>query len=223
MADWLEILLLAVASAFWPLLILVVVVALRLEHPTKILTFFVAGGLLTTITIGIAIVHALQGTSVASGSSHSLTAGVYLAAGAASLLAAAVLYRSSRRPRREKPASSKPSLAQRSVEHGPAVAFAAGVILNIVPGTFPFVAMVDIAQLDQPESVKAGAVVLFYLVMFAFAEIPIVAYLFSPSRTIAATNRFNDWLTRNGRLAAAIALAVVGTYLTARGFVRLLG
>jgi len=33
-SDWLEILLLAVASAFWPTLILVVVVALRLEHPT---------------------------------------------------------------------------------------------------------------------------------------------------------------------------------------------
>jgi hypothetical protein len=220
-ADWLEILLLAVASAFWPLLILVVVVALRLEHPTRILAFFVAGGLLTTITIGIAIVHALQGTSVATGSSHSLSAGVYLTAGTLSLLAAAVLYRSSRRPRREKPASSKPSLAERSVEHGAAVAFAAGVILNVVPGTFPFVAMVDIAQLDQPESVKAAAVVLFYLVMFAFAEVPIVAYLFAPERTITATTRFNDWLARNGRLVAAIALAVVGAYLIVRGVARL--
>ena len=58
--------------------------------------------------------------------------------------------------------------------------------------------------------------------MFAFAEVPIVAYLFAPERTIAAITRFNGWLTRNGRLAAAIALAVVGAYLTARGFVRLL-
>jgi hypothetical protein len=220
-ADWLEILVLAVASAFWPLLILVVVVALRLEHPIRILAFFVAGGLLTTIAIGVAIIHALEGTSVGSGSSRSLTAGVYLAAGALSLLAAAVLYRSSRRPRRPKHESNKPTLAERSVEHGAAVAFAAGVILNVIPGTFPFVAMVDIAQLDQPAGVKAAAVVLFYLVMFAFAEIPIAAYLFAPERTIATTTRFNDWLTRNGRLAAAIALALVGAYLTLRGVVRL--
>ena len=57
--------------------------------------------------------------------------------------------------------------------------------------------------------------------MFAFAEVPIVAYLFSPERTIAATTRFNEWLTRNGRLAAAIALAVVGAYLAVRGVVEI--
>jgi len=222
LADWLEILLLAVASAFWPTLILVVVVALRLEHPTRILAFFVGAGLLTTITIGAAIVHGLEGTSVASGSSHSLNAGVYLVAGALSLLAAAALYRSSRRPRKAKGPSKKPSLAERSVEHGAAVAFGAGIVLNLFPGTFPFVAMVDIAQLDTGGGAKFAAVVLFYLVMFAFAEVPIVAYLFAPERTIAAMTRFNDWLTRNGRLAAALALAVVGAYLTARGFVRLL-
>jgi Sap, sulfolipid-1-addressing protein len=220
LADWLEILLLAVASSFWPTLILVVVVALRLEHPTRILAFFVSAGLLTTITIGIVIVHGLEGTSVATGSSHSVTARVYLAAGALSLLAAAALYRSSRRPRQPR-GPSKPSLAERSVEHGAAVAFGAGIVLNVFPGTFPFVAMVDIAQLDTGAGGKFAAVVLFYLVMFAFAEVPIVAYLFAPERTIAAMTRFNDWLTRNGRLAAAIALAVVGAYLMARGFVRL--
>jgi hypothetical protein len=223
LADWLEILLLAVASAFWPTLILVVVVALRLERPIKILSFFVAGGLLTTITIGIAIVHGLKGTSVGSGSSHSLTAGVYLVAGLLSLVASAALYRSSRRPRPPADSSKKPSLAERSVEHGAPLAFAAGVVLNIIPGTFPFVAMVDIAQLDAGDGTKIAAVVLFYLVMFAFAEIPIVAYLFAPERTIAVTTRFNAWLTRNGRLLAAVALAVVGAYLTGRGVARLLG
>ena len=221
MADWLEILLLAVASAFWPTLILVVVVALRLEHPTRILAFFVGAGLLTTITIGVAIVHGLEGTSLASGSSHSLNAGVYLAVGVLSLLAAAALYWSSRRPRPPREPSEKPSLAERSVEHGATVAFAAGVVLNIIPGTFPFVAMVDIAQLDTGSATKFAAVVVFYLVMFAFAEVPIVAYLFAPERTVAAMTRFNEWLTRNGRLAAAIALAVVGAYLVARGVVRL--
>ena len=155
---------------------------------------------------------------MATGSSHSVTAGVYLAAGACRCLAAAVLYRSSRRPRREKRAVEQ-AVAGRAVGRARSGrrALPPGVILNIVPGTFPFVAMVDIAQLDQPGSVKAAAVVLFYLVMFAFAEIPIVAYLFAPERTIAATTRFNEWLTRNGRLVAAIALAVVGAYLTVRG------
>jgi hypothetical protein len=220
-ADWLEILLLAVASAFWPTLILVVVVALRLEHPIRILVFFVAGALLTTISIGLAIVFTLDGTTVGSGSSRSVSAAIYLIAGVLSLVAAAVLWRIGSRPRKPKPPRTRPSLAERSVERGAPVAFAAGVVLNIIPGTFPFVALVDIARLDVGDAAKVAAVVVFYVIMLAFAEVPIVAYLVAPERTIAATNAFNDWLARNGRRVAAGVLAAVGLYLVVRGLVKL--
>jgi hypothetical protein len=219
--NWLEILLLAVASAFWPTLILVVVVALRLEHPIRILVFFVAGALLTTISIGLAIVFTLDGTTVASGSSRSVSAGIYLVAGLLSLLAAGALWRIGGRPRKPKPPRTTPSLAERSVERGAPVAFAAGVVLNIIPGTFPFVALVDIARLDVGDAAKVASVVVFYGIMLAFAEVPIVAYSIAPERTIAATNAFNDWLSRNGRRVAAAMLAVVGLYLAVRGLVRL--
>ena len=45
---WLELLVLATASMFWPTLIAIVVLALRISHPVKILVWFMAGGLLTT-------------------------------------------------------------------------------------------------------------------------------------------------------------------------------
>ena len=221
MADWLEILLLAVASAFWPTLILVVVVALRLDHPIRILVFFVAGALLTTISIGLAIVFALDGTSLATGTNRSLSAAVYLVAGVLSLLAAGALWRIAGRPRKPKPPRTKPSLAERSVERGAPVAFVAGIVLNIIPGTFPFVALVDIAKLDVGNAAKVATVVVFYVIMLAFAEVPIVAYLVAPERTILATNAFNDWLSRNGKHLAAGILAVVGLYLVARGLVKL--
>jgi hypothetical protein len=219
--DWLEIFLLAVASAFWPTLILVVVVALRLEHPIRILVFFVAGALLTTISIGLAIVFALDGTTVASGSNPSVSAAVYLVTGLLSLLAAGALWRIGGRPPKPKPPQTKPSLAERSVERGAPVAFAAGIVLNIIPGTFPFVALVDIAKLDVSNARKVAAVVVFYVIMLAFAEVPIVAYLVAPQRTIAATDAFNDWLSRNGRRVAAVVLAVVGAYLVVRGLIKL--
>lgn len=221
MTDWLEILLLAVASAFWPTLILVVVVALRLAHPPRILAFFVAGALLTTVSIGLAIVFTLDGTAVASRSHHSLGAAIYLVAGFLSLLAAGALWWIGGRPRKPKPPRTKPSFAERSIERGAPVAFAAGVVLNIIPGTFPFVALVDIARLDVGNGTKVVAVVVFYVIMLAFAEVPIVAYLVAPERTIAATNAFNDWLARNGRRVAAVVLAVVGLYLVVRGLIRL--
>ncbi|HET7555422.1 MAG TPA: GAP family protein [Gaiellaceae bacterium] len=221
MPNWLEILLLAVASAFWPTLIVVVVVALRLDHPIRILVFFVAGALLTTISIGLAIVFALDGTSVASGSNRSVSAGIYLVAGALSILAAGALWRYGGRPREPKPPRTQPSLAERSIERGAPVAFAAGVVLNIIPGTFPFVALVDIAKLDVGDAAKVAAVVVFYVIMLAFAEVPIVAYAIAPERTIAATTAFNEWLARNGRRVAAVVLAAVGAYLVVRGLVKL--
>jgi len=52
--SWLEILVLAVASAFWPILIAIVVLALRLAHPIRVLA---AAGLYLTIR---ALVHAFD-------------------------------------------------------------------------------------------------------------------------------------------------------------------
>lgn len=53
------------------------------------------------------------------------------------------------------------------------------------------------------------------MIMFAFVEVPIVAYLFARKRTITAVDDFNDWLGRNGRRLGVDILAVVGTNLTA--------
>ena len=225
MPSWLEILLLAVASAFWPILIAIVVLALRLQHPIRVLVWFLAGGLLTTVTIGIAIVFALQDTSFVSGSHPPANPTLSLVAGLLSLLAAYALLRRSRRaPPDEvaRPAANKePSKAERAVERGGPVAFAAGLVLNIVPGAFPFVALKDIAQLDAGNGAKVAAIVAFYLIMFAFVEVPIVAFAFAPERTAAAVGRFNAWIGRNARRAAAYVLAAVGLYLTIKGLVQL--
>ena len=111
---------------------------------------------------------------------------------------------------------------QRAVGQGAPIAFVAGVVLNIVPGTFPIVALKDIAELDASDGAKIATIIIFYVIMFAFVEIPIVAYLFAPTRTITAVDNFNGWLGRNGRRVAVYVLAVVGAYLVVRGIVQLL-
>lgn len=153
MSTWLELFVLAVASIFWPTLIAIVVLALRLERPVKVLSWFLAGG-------------------------HGRVAG--------------------------------------------GVAFAAGVVLNLVPGTFPIVALKDIAEMDAGNATKVVAIILFYVIMFAFVEVPIVAYLIAPERTTAAMNNFNAWHTENGRRRAVYVIAGVGLYLIVRGVVQLL-
>jgi Sap-like sulfolipid-1-addressing protein len=217
-SDAAELFLLAVASAFWPTLILVDVLAFRLERPIRILVAFLAGALLTTVAIGIVIVFVLQGSSLTSGSRSTFRPAVYLAGGALALVAAWAVNRTRGRPHE----TGRPSPAQRAVGGGIAVAFVAGIILDIIPGVLPFVALAQIADLDASNAAKVGAIVAFYLVMFAFIEVPILAYVVAPARTTAAISRFNAWLDRNGRLLAAVVLAGAGVYLLARGLVLVL-
>ena len=234
MSDWLEILLLALASTFWPTLIVIVVLALRLPHPVKILVWFLLGGLLTTISVGIAVVFALQGASFMSGSKPTIDPVVEITMGLLSLLAAFALNRKAGRERTTGQVSvkaetettkdakpKKPPLTQRAVESGAPVAFVSGIVLNIVPGTFPIVALKDIAQLDASNAAKVATIVAFYLIMFAFVEVPIVAYLFAPERTTSSMNQFNAWLGRNGRRVGVYVLAGVGCYLLVRGIAAL--
>jgi len=233
-SNWLEILLLALASTFWPTLIVIVVLALRLPHPVKILVWFLFGGLLTTISVGIVVVFALQGASFMSGSKPTVDPVIYITIGLLSLLAAFALNRRTGREPTSGQASvnvetegakdakpKKPPLTQRAVEGGAPVAFVSGIVLNIVPGTFPIVALKDIAQLDASDAAKVSTIVVFYLIMFAFVEVPIIGYLFAPERTTASMNRFNEWLSRNGRRVGVYVLAGVGVYLIVRGIAAL--
>jgi cytochrome c oxidase assembly factor CtaG len=227
---WLELLLLAVASMFWPTLIVIVVLALRVSQPVKILFWFLVGGLLTTITVGIAVVFALQGASFMNGSKPPIDPVIDIVVGLLSILGAGVLLRKADQRRaiaEEEPADAtsptkKPPLTERAVARGAPVAFVAGIVLNIVPGTFPIVALKDIAELDASNATKVATIVVFYLIMFAFVEVPIVAYLFVPERTTVAVNAFNDWLKRNGRRVGAYVLGAVGLYLTVRGIIQAL-
>jgi hypothetical protein len=230
---WLELTVLALASTFWPTLIVIVVLALRLSHPVKILAWFLIGGLLTTIGVGIAVVFALQGASFMSGSNPTIDPAVYITMGVLSVLAAFVLRRkgsregTSTRARADveaptpKDSTPRKPLTERAVQSGAPVAFVSGIVLNIVPGTFPIVALKDIAQLDSSDAAKVATIVVFYAIMFALVEVPIVAYLIAPEHTTTSMNELNTWLGRNGRRVATYVLAGVGLYLTIRGIIEL--
>ena len=226
MPNWLELLVLAIASMFWPTLIVVVVLALGSSRPIRLLFGFLVGGLITTVAIGTAVVFALEGTSLVSGSSPSVDPVINITMGVLSLLAAYVLNRRSKRPAEPKAEVAptkpkKPSYMQRAVEKGAVAAFGAGVILNIVPGTFPIIAMKNIAELDASDAAKVATIIGFYVIMFAFVEVPLIAYLFAPERTTAKVDDFNAWLGRNGHRLAVYVIAAVGVYFTVKGVVEI--
>jgi hypothetical protein len=219
-----ELIPLAIASAFWPILLVVVIVSLRATHPILLLVSFLAGGLLTTITVGLVVIYALQGSSLTGSSQSTFDPTVEIAAGALALLAAAVLWRRYGvlpEPPAERPADGEPGRLERMLDRGAPLAFAAGIVFNILPGVFPLVALKDIAEMDIGFAETVVVLLCFYLIMFAFIEVPLVSYLVAPEWTAQATQRFNAWLDRNTRRVAIGALAGVGVYLVVKGIIGL--
>jgi hypothetical protein len=221
-----EILLLAIASAFWPLLIAVTVIALRCPNPPRLLSFFLAGSLLTTISIGVAIVLLLGDSDLVDRSRPPLDPILDFTVGGLMLLVAGVLARAQAQvdahPKPPKPAAAGPSRTERALERGAPLAFVLGIVLNVLPGFLPFVALKDIAELNTGTAEVILIVACFYLVMFAFVEVPLVGYVLAPERTSVLTNELNAWVSANGRRVGSWAAAAVGVYLIVRGIVAVL-
>jgi hypothetical protein len=219
-----ELLLLAVASACWPLLLAVVIISLRAQHPVRLMASFLAAALLTTLTVGLLLVYSLRGTSATSGSRHWFGPVVQIVAGSLALLGAAFLvHRRSRPRRRPEDRAARPGWVERMLGRGAPLAFVVGVVLNIVPGFMPMVAMTNIAQMEKGVPATVALVLGFYLIMFAFVEVPLVGYVVAPQRTARLAARFNAWLGHNAPRLAIGALGLVGTYLVVRGITHLAG
>jgi Sap-like sulfolipid-1-addressing protein len=214
-----ELFLLAVASAVWPTLLAVDVIALRTPRPARILFFFLLGGLATSVGIGLVVVFALENSTAFTGSRSAADPVVYFTAGIVALVVGRVVSDRPSFARRDRRKTQGPGWSERVIARGAALAFVAGVALNIVPGVFPVVGLKDMSQLGYGAAATVALVVGFYLIMFVLIEVPLIAYLVAPARTAAEVDQFNSWLTRNERRLAVATLYVVGAYLIVRGIV----
>ena len=223
--ELLELTLLAIASAFWPILVVVDLIALRTPRPVPLLAWFLAGGLLTTISEGIVIVFALEGTSLGS-SRPSVGGWANVIGGCVALLAAYWLRARAARSHDLRPAAQTPakktSRTERMIENGGLYAFAAGVVLNVFPGIFPLVALRNISSLSYGNGAKVLLIVGLYLCTFALIEVPLIGLLVAPARVEPLVRRLNQWLDRNGKRIGIDALGLVGLILLVRGVVQLL-
>ena len=156
------------------------------------------------MVVGLIVIYVLKDASLTTGSDSWFGPGVEIAAGVAALILAYVL-----RARRHRaalataPTDSRPSRMERMLDHGAPLAFVAGIVFNIIPGVVPLVALKDIAELDYSFAATVGLLLSFYLIMFAFIEIPLAGYVVAPERTARLTTRFNSWLDRTGPLSAS--------------------
>ena len=218
-----NVLVLAVGAAVSPTILAVVIVVLHRPRPQRLLAAYLVGGLLTSIAVGIAIVTSLTELDVVSGSSPAADPIVNFTIGFLSLLVAFVLATdrdAGLAARRREKKAAKPQRdpwSERVLSRGSApIAFAVGVALNL-PGAFYLVALKDIAQGVSGLGSQIVAIVIFNLIMFVLAEMPLLGYSFAPETTQRRVEQLNEWMARNARQIVIVVATTFGIYLVARG------
>jgi hypothetical protein len=211
----LELLLLAVASAFYPLLLAVVIIFLGRPHPKLLLLYFLGGALLVSLSIGIVAVNVLDAADIGRSTRGTVNAALYIAVGVAAVIIGAHFLRTAPRAKKD----SGPSMAQRVLtKDSNWLVFALGMLLNL-PGLWYLLGLKNIALGDYSEAEEVLLVVGFNVIMFAFVEIPLVGYAFAPEWSHRLVSRFNGWLHRNGRHLGGWIGVGLGIYLVTRGIV----
>lgn len=235
--DLAQILLLALLSMFNPTLLAAVTVMLLLPSPKRLMFGYLLGAYVTSISLGLVIVFALQESSFASTSRNTISPAEDIVLGLLAIVVAFVLATDRDQPLRERRAQrksakreakgeeeeEKESLPLRLLGRGsPRVAFVVGLVLSF-PGASYLAGLGHIDQLDAATAPTVLLVLGFCLIQQTLLEAPLIGYVFDPERTQDRVDRFRAWLSRSGRRAAVIGAAAIGLVLVGRGLVELLG
>jgi hypothetical protein len=221
----------AFAAALNPTLLGATTVMLLLDHPKRLLLGYLAGALMTSVTLGLVIVFALDGS--ASTAQHTLSPAMDLTFGVL-LLVIAFVIRPGRQPketgrmaeRRRKKQESKENkgqpLWQRKLSQGTArTTFVVGALLTL-PGASYLIGLHKIGDGDPSTAGAVGAVLLFNLIMLALLEVPLIGFTFAPDWTPRAVNRFKEWFSRNARKLGFRLAILFGALLIIRGLIYIL-
>ena len=220
---------LSLLAMFNPTLLAAVTVMLLLPNPKRLMIGYLLGAYLTSISLGLLIVFTLHGSSSVETARHNLSpvediivGTLVLAVGLALKTGRVAAMRERRQQRKaEKAGGKKESLPERLLGSGsPRITFVVGIILTF-PGVSYLAALTRIAELDWAAPTTVLLVIGFCLMQQMLLELPLVGYALAPEWTQDAVTRFRDWLSRNGRRAAANGAVVIGIVLLVRGAITL--
>ena len=218
-----DIIPLALAAAVYPPLLAGIIILLARDKPVAMLAAFMAGGMLVSLVLGLLIVFVL-GDWLSNRSQNSASPTVDIVIGVLSLVGAFVLHQRIRERQRgvvraPKKQKDAPSRTQHMLNEGtPWAAFAAGLIVCL-PGIWYLDALKDIAQSNPSTATVIVEVLVFIVIMFVLAELPLIGYLVAPEATQLRVAGFQGWMSRNGRTVGMWAAALIGAYLTIKGII----
>ena len=220
---------LALLSTLNPSLVAATTVMLLLPRPTSLMLAYLLGAYATAITVGLAIVFTLEGSSFASTAKRTISPSENIAVGAVLLLVAFVLQTGRDAPVRERRQRRKEAKAHTGEAREPwaermlgrgstTLAFAVGALLSF-PGVSYLTALGRIAKVNPGTAPTVALVIGFCLIQLLPLELPLLGYAFAPERTQRAIASFRAWVARNGRRAVTVAACGLGVLLIVRGVV----
>jgi hypothetical protein len=96
------------------------------------------------------------------------------------------------------------------------VAFAAGIAMATPPVEY-LGAIVAILASGAGAGAQVSAALMFTLVAFAVAEIPLISYLATPAKTQAVLLRLHDWIRARRQLILSVMVGVCGVLMVVAG------
>jgi uncharacterized membrane protein len=216
----------SLTAALNPTLLAATTLMLTLLKPKRLLSGYLAGAMLTSLTCGLILVFTLNDSSTSSTAKHTVNPILNIGLGALLLIVAFVVAtgRDTRRRaraarKREEAKDKRPPRWKRLLSQGSARdTFLVGIVLSF-PGASYIAGMDALSKENLGTATTVLAVIGFNVVMLLLLELPLVGYATNPDGTAAAVARFNGWLSRNGARAGLIATFVIGILLIGRGII----
>jgi hypothetical protein len=231
----------AVLAAISPTSLLVMAVFLGSANPRTTALLYVAGAMLMTVAMAVAVLFVIRATGLNQPHQHDPRYGLRLGLGFLALVAAAVVARRARRSAlamraqasvAATPAAATPAAATAGVGPGfvsrlvaepkPSTAFAVGLLLFAPSATF--IAAVQVVATSQASvATTTLALVIVVVITGLIVWLPLLTYLAAPAATTRRLKALNGWLRANGRVLLMSALAVCGLALIISSSVSLAG
>jgi hypothetical protein len=224
-----ETFVLALTAALNPTLVAASTVMMLLPNPARLMLGYLLGALLTSITLGLLIISALDGSQAVATTKSTLSPAATIALGGLALVAAFVLGtgrhrgKSERRQAREQRKKEKgPPRWQRALGKGSArTTFVVGAALTL-PGASYLAGLNRIDKSNCSTAETVAVVVGFNLIMLALLEVPLICFVVAPDWTPRAIDRAKAWIGRHAHRFAVTVLTGVGSLLVLKGLLELL-
>jgi hypothetical protein len=224
-----QVLVFALTAALNPTLVAASTVMMLLDNPVRLMLGYLAGALLTSITLGILIVSELKNSGLVSSTQRTLGPTATTVIGVLFLVLAVVLgtgrdqrVTERRRARKAAKPDKGPPLWQRQLGKGSArVTFVVGALLTL-PGASYIAGLTRLSKLHYSTAEEVLTIILFNIIMLALLEIPLLCFAFAPDWTPKAIDRVKAFAGRHWRRFLTRFFAVIGVLMVIKGLLQLL-